>query len=70
MRKVGGRGATALPAGRPRGTDPMDEWDDEVKGGGESRLPIGRFVERPRRIRESCRELARGKVGCAYALVE
>ena len=34
------------------------------------RLPAGGFVERPRRIREGCWQLARGKVGCSYALVE
>ena len=33
-------------------------------------LPAGGFVECTRRIREGRRQLARGKVGCSYALVE
>ena len=41
-----------------------------LSGGYWRRLPAGWFVERPSRIREGCRQLACGKVGCADALVE
>ena len=33
-------------------------------------LPVGGLVERSSRVREGCRQLAGGKIGGAYALVE
>ena len=47
-----------------RGDEMMRRAEDR------KRLPAGGFVERTRRIREGRRQLARGKVGCSYALVE